>query len=345
MTYMNLQQGYNGAASRSGTTSPPQPPLRPADGAKIHSYVWQIGKPVLRSDGFNSPKNFHINWEVSADYPAVLKSELDELYRGIASTFAPDIYDDAPAGVVCHEHGHLSRRQANAGDGHGGTRALRNAPRFVLYVLRPADAPRSRPGFTVQSGYLFNIKYAPYLGDSLVPSRSYDPSDADSARTLRRWPGGEPEVLRRTAASAIGDTFQNLLQNWASTSPPEERLRARPIRTPQPRTAGPRRPLARRPELHVRRRRRQPELPAREAGLLPRAHDPLGLDGDVQDPRRLELRDGYAGHHLGHRHARLSDPPNSLSNSFVADVRSFGAILENDSYPDPMSPSNAVPAL
>ena len=56
-----------------------------------------------------------IHWLNNKAYPG----EVDELYRGIASNFAPDIYDNAQAlGVTCNQTG-TCLAYPNAEDGTG----------------------------------------------------------------------------------------------------------------------------------------------------------------------------------------------------------------------------------
>src|SRR5581483_6191182 len=119
---------------------------------KGHYYDWSIGH-VVHKDGATYP----INWGSSSQY----LPEVDELYRGIAKSFAPDIFDNAAPGINCKATG-TCLAVADAGDGTGRALFGMRPVSFYMFFNPPTLPPPS--GFTVNSAYLFNIKYAPYSG-------------------------------------------------------------------------------------------------------------------------------------------------------------------------------------
>ncbi|HEY2510418.1 MAG TPA: hypothetical protein VGI39_06170, partial [Polyangiaceae bacterium] len=188
--YVALNNGYTGHMTWNYRT--------PGDGI-VHSYDWQVGQ-TIKKDG----AMFSVDW-LTSKYNA----QLDELYRGIASTFAPDIYDNAPANVTCATTGTCFGRP-DAGDGTGSALFGMRPVSFYMFFLPPtAPAPA---GSTVKSGYLFNIKYAPYSGASSY-FKMFDPSgDAGGAVPFAEGALGD-KTPKSQCHFSLGDSFDNLMKN------------------------------------------------------------------------------------------------------------------------------------
>jgi hypothetical protein len=312
--YMQLNNGYNGLLQWDYLTPNTPGALPPGDG-KVHAYSWQIGRTILK-DG----ESYKIDWSTPANYEA----ELDEIYRGIASTYAPDIYDDAPPGITCTTTG-TCLAYSNAEDGTGRALFGMRPVSFYMYFDPPTLPDPS--GFTVQSSYLFNIKYAPYSGIHSY-FKMYDPSDPSKAQ-----PYGDGLVgslsPQKHCHFGMGDTFQNLLDNCIDVFPQAAQGQA---------------------DLNV---------AAQNKVLGDLSHDDqnftfavVGINQNFR-PVKLDVclgpmpAAGQAGAACGtdtqdiihDDDSPLDDPLNSVSNNFDSDVRSFGAII-NDSYPDPAGGSN-----
>ena len=198
---MYLNPGYTGQMQWNYVT--------PSDG-KVHSYVYEISYPI-KKDG----AQYVIQW---TDPQSTYTPQVDELYRGIASTYAPDIYDDAPAGVTCDSTG-TCLAYANAEDGTGRALFGMRPVSFYMFFDPPTLPPPS--GYTVQSAYLFNIKYAPYSGIASYFKMYDGPLDGGGLAA-----GGDAAVAQPYADGLLGnqnpqkhchfgmgDTFENLLTN------------------------------------------------------------------------------------------------------------------------------------
>jgi hypothetical protein len=292
-----------------------------------HYYDWQIGHPVHK-DGLD----FKINWGSSSVY----RPQVDELYRGIARTFAPDIFDNAPAGTTCAVTG-TCLAVSDAGDGTG--RALFGMRPVSFYMFFNPPTLPDPSGYTVNSGYLFNIKYAPYSGITsyfkLIPDwdggtnselavpfgDGFIGDTTDGGLTNPLADGGSVKAVGKHCHFSIGDDFQNLLDNCISV-----------FNDPNASTTALKKVL----------------------GNL--AHDDqdftfavVGINQNFRlasidicpNPNGQGAYTPPAGSACGTRTQDVvhdtdtpaADPKNTFAETFFSDVRSFGAI-QNDSYPN-----------
>ncbi len=294
--------------------------------AAVHSYDYQISYPI-KKDG----QIYEIDWLQGSKYPG----QVDELYRGIASTFAQDIYDDAPAGVTCNNTG-TCLAYANAQDGTG--RALFGMRPVSFYMFFDPPTLPNPSGFTVQSAYLFNIKYAPYSGITSYFKMYDGPLDgggiAAGGNVENAEPFGDGLVGNRTDQKTttgqnschfgMNDTFKNLLDNCIDV-----------FQVPQGCTPG--------AACDVN------NLTAQHKVLGDLAHDDqdytfavVGINQnfrpvklDVCTPELITAKTNCGTDTTDIIHdtdSPLADPTNNLSNTFTADVRSFGPI-QNDYAP------------
>ena len=327
---MDLEPGYNGT-TWSGTTNSGRHDAHPG---RPQSDRRRQGAPVRLPDQPPDPEERRRqvpqgvrDWLTPAGRATERGRGGQELYRGIASTYAPDIYDDAPAGVYCTTTG-TCLAVNNAGDGTG--RALFGMRPVSFYMFfNPPTLPEPS-GFTVQSAYLFNIKYAPYSGIHSY-FKMYDPSDPSQAQ-----PFGDGYVGSLNPPSkchfGMGDTFQNLLTNCIDVFPKAAPGQTDPNKTAQNKVLG---DLAHDDQnftfavVGINQNFRPVKLDVC-LGPKPAAGQPGANCGtDTQDI-------------IHDTDSPLQDPNNNFANNFDSDVRSFGAIL-NDSYPDPKAPNAANP--
>ena len=127
---------------------------------------------------------------------------------------------------------------ANAEDGTG--RALFGMRPVSFYMFFNPPTLPNPSGFTVNSAYLFNIKYAPYSGITRTSRCTTARSTAAvSPRAATRCGGpnrsatasSETRPRRRTATSAWANNFQNLLDELHRRLPDAGRLHRRRPRT------------------------------------------------------------------------------------------------------------------
>ncbi|MGO8998918.1 MAG: hypothetical protein ACLQVI_36800 [Polyangiaceae bacterium] len=315
-----LNPGYNGQMQWNYVT--------PTD-KKVHQYQYEIAYPI-KKDG----NEYVIDWLTGPVYPG----QVDELYRGIASTYAPDIYDDAPPGVTCNNTG-TCLAYANAEDGTG--RALFGMRPVSFYMFFNPPTLPNPSGYTVQSAYLFNIKYAPYSGIHSYFKMYDGPIDGGG------YGGGAGGVLGGDAAAAepfgdglvgnktpqahcnfgMGNNFLNLLTNCIDV-----------FQTPAGCTAG-----VPAPACDI------VNVTAQNKVLGDLSHDdqnytfavvginqnfrPVKLDVCTPALKALGTNCGTDTQDVIHdTDSPILDPTNNFANTFDSDVRSFGAI-ENDYFP------------
>ena len=189
--YLDLNLGYVGHMTWNYMT--------PTDG-KVHTYDVALGSPILK-DGANYP----IDWTDGAKSA----QEADEIYRGIASTFAPDIYDNAPVGITLADTG-TGFVSPNVGGGQGEI-GMRPVSFYIVFYPNTLGAAE---GFTVEEMYAYNIKFAPYSGAASY-FKMYDPTNLANAQPFARALVGNagPNGAPVSCTFGIGDTFQNLLSN------------------------------------------------------------------------------------------------------------------------------------
>jgi hypothetical protein len=198
--YFNqINPGYVGSMDWTFTTSPANCPADPtyATDAKMHMYHWQLGHPLTK-DG----KVFTLDWNQYADPPPRFQCEADELYRGLTSFFAPELYDNLPPGVQCQGTG----RCPTFPTGNDGVHPILGFRTISMYWdMGPPSLPQPSAS-TPSDAYLFNIKYAPYSAalsqlkmDSVGPTGSLNPLGD-------KTPAADCEL-------SLGGTFGDLLAN------------------------------------------------------------------------------------------------------------------------------------
>ncbi len=302
--FLQMTQGYVGHMTWTYLT--------PGDG-KSHYYDVSIGHPVQK-DG----ANYTIDWSDSV----ASAQQGDELYRGISSTFAPDIYDNAPAGVTLVDTG-TGFVEANVGGGSGEV-GMRPTSFYIVFFPNTLGAAE---GVTVLEMYAFNIKYAPYSGavstfNMYSPTQS--PTDIANAEPFASaligsaGPNGAPV----SCTFGIGDTFENLLNNCIDVFAVSAAAKGT---------------LA------------DPNVIAENKVLGGATHDDQNYTFNVVGigqnfrPTKLDVCTPAltaAGSNCGtdiedvvhDTDSLLTDAKNATANMFQSDVRSFGAIT-NDSYP------------
>ena len=285
--------------------------LTPSD-KKVHYYDVSLDNPVQK-DG----ANYTIDW---AD-PTSANQQGDELYRGIASAFAPDIYDNAPAGVTLVDTG-TGFVIANVGGGEGEI-GMRPVSFYIVFFPNTLGAAE---GVTVNEMYAFNIKYAPYSGavsyfkmfDPTVPPVIANEQPFANANLGNGGPNGAPFSCN----FGIGDTFQNLLTNCIDVFTVSAALKGTDA---------------------------DPNVIAENKVLGGLTHDDQNYTFNVvgigQNFRSVKLDVctpalKAAGTNCGtdiedvvhDTDSLVADAKNSTANEFTSDVRSFGAI-QNDAYP------------
>ncbi len=298
--YILLQQGYVGHMSWTYQTP---------DGT-THDYDVSIGLPVQK-DG----ANYSITW---SNGPASY-AQADELYRGIASTFAPDIYDNAPPGVTLHDTG-TGFVIANVGGGSGEV-GMRPVSFYIVFYPNTLGAAE---GVTVLEMYAFNIKYAPYSGAISDFRMLYDPANPQYAQPIatEALGNGGPNGAPIQCSFGMGDTFQNLLSNcidvFAVSATDKGTLN-------------------------------DPNVIAQNKVLGDLSHDdqnytfqvvgitqnfrPAKLDVCTPAAKTAGINCGTDIEDVIHdTDSLVADAKNSTANEFASDVRSFGAI-QNDAYP------------
>jgi hypothetical protein len=274
--------------------------VTPDDG-KVHYYDAAIGIPITK-DG----NNFEIDWSTTAK----ARLQGDEIYRGIASTFAPDIYDNAPAGVTLADTG-TGFVVANVGGGSGEI-GMRPVSFYIVFYPNTLGAAL---GVTILNMYAFNIKYAPYSG-AISNFKLYDPTDLANAEPVADAliGNGGTNGAPVHCSFGIGDTFDNLLTNC----------------------------------IHVFNSAAQ-NTSAENKVLGDLSHDdqnytfsvvgitqnfrPARLDVCTQAETAAGIKCGTDIEDIIHDGDSLvADAKNATANEFSSDVRSFGAI-QNDSFP------------
>jgi hypothetical protein len=314
--YMQLTTGYVGQMAWT---------YKAPDG--WHAYRAAIGQPMLKDN-----KPFNMVWAQTKSANA----SGDEIYRGVASTFAPDIYDNAPAGVLLTDTG-TGFVIANVGGGQGEI-GMRPVSFYIVFYPNTLGAVE---GVTVYEFYAFNIKYAPYSGAvsyfKMVPDVDAGLATAQPNAFAYLGNGGEGGAPV-TCKFGMGDTFANLLNNCihvfnaganAGTVNDPNIIAANKVLgdsshddqnyTFQVVGIGQNfRPV----KLDV----CTPQLAAYKkagktcGGLTPSGSSTVCSCGtDIEDV-------------IHDSDSLPADPANALANNFNSDVRSFGAI-QNDSYP------------
>jgi hypothetical protein len=171
----------------------------PACDGMPHTWIWQIGHPMTK-DG----KPFIVRWPGYTETKDV-DADTDEIYRGLAATFAPEIFDNAVPGITCISTG-TCLVSATGNDGIHPIIGFR--PVSMYFNLYPPSFPQPS-GSTVQSAYFFNIKYAPY-SPSLTTIKMFDPIGPTGTITFNGstyMPGLQPCALQ------LGGTFKDLMSN------------------------------------------------------------------------------------------------------------------------------------
>ena len=178
---LTLNPGYVGTMEWDYTT--------PSDKTK-HHYIFQIGKPIFK-DG----QVFTIHWDGD------IAGDVDELYKGIVSTFAPDIYVDTP--TTCQTNGTCLINPSGNQDGTGRTVIGFRPAAFYFQTYTPTQPQPS--GSTMGGAYVFNVKYAPYsVSTSLLKMNDVE------GPTSTVNPIGD---LKKNCLLKLGDKYGDLVSN------------------------------------------------------------------------------------------------------------------------------------
>jgi hypothetical protein len=164
--FLQINPGYVGSMDWKFKTDPagcPKDKTYVLDD-KEHTYHWQLGKPITK-DG----QVFTLDWNGYGTPGNRFYCEADELYRGLTSSFAPELYDNLPAGTLCKDTGRCPVFPTGNDFIHPilGFRTI-----SMYWDMGPPSQPQPS-GSTPHDAYFFNIKYAPYS-----PSVSYLKLDA-----------------------------------------------------------------------------------------------------------------------------------------------------------------------
>ncbi len=172
--------------------------LTPSDG-KVHVYDAALNLPIQK-DG----QNFVLDWSD----PKTSAQQGDEIYRGVASTFAPDVYDNAAPGVTLVDTGTGFVRPAGNGSYEIGMRPV------SFYIVFLPTTLGATYGISIQYMYAYNIKYAPYSG-AVSNFKMYDPTSIANAQPFASAliGNGGPNGAPMPCSFGMGDTFENLLTN------------------------------------------------------------------------------------------------------------------------------------
>jgi len=167
--YFNqINPGYVGSMNWTYT----EPPAPNGDG-KMHAFHWQLGKPITKDGAV-----FTLDWNGYSTPGPAFDAEADELYRGLTSYFAPDLYDNLPAGVFCVSSG----RCPSFPTGNDGIHPILGFRTISMYWDMDPPVQPQPSGSTPNDAYFFDIKYAPYSPavsflkmDSVGPTGSLNP--------------------------------------------------------------------------------------------------------------------------------------------------------------------------
>jgi hypothetical protein len=299
--FIQVTQGYVGHMQWNYVT--------PSDG-KMHYYDAAIGIPITK-DG----ANYEIDWTNTAKS----YQQGDEIYRGVASTFAPDVYDNAPPGVTLADTG-TGFVRANVGGGSGEI-GMRPTSFYIVFFPNTLGAAE---GVTVLQMYAFNIKYAPYSG-AVSYFKIFDPTNVANAEPVATAVIGNKGTggAGVPCAFGIGDTFDNLLTNCidvfnsaTANSTAEAKVLGNLAHDDQNYTFS-------------------------VVGITQNFR-PAKLDVCTPDLTKAGINCGTDIEDVIHDNDSLvADAKNATSNEFSADVRSFGAI-QNDSFPPGTPISNVL---
>ena len=163
-------------------------------GGTAHNYDFQISHPVLK-DGVL----FQFDWNDSKK----LAAEVDEIYRGIVSTFAPELYFDDPSD--CKTTGACAIFPGGNQDGTG--RAIIGFRPISFYFLTYNPGLPQPSGSTMASMYTFNIKYAPY-SETLSYLKMNDAIGPTSTGAV----GDQGKVCNLKLGGTYGDLLDNCVQ-------------------------------------------------------------------------------------------------------------------------------------
>jgi hypothetical protein len=92
-----LGPGYNGTLRWSWLCNEGCSSAHGGNDGLVHTYVWQIGRMITKTDSAGNPQPFQLDWPANPDDAPTpeLIGEIDELFRGAVSTFSPDVFVDS----------------------------------------------------------------------------------------------------------------------------------------------------------------------------------------------------------------------------------------------------------
>jgi len=172
---------------------------QPKGDPKTYHYVFQIGRPITKTpkDGSAPPATYEIDWSSNPK----LVAAVDELYRGIVSTFSPEIYQDTP--TDCKANGTCLISATGNQDGTGRTIIGFRPASFYMQTFSPSQPQPS--GSTMAAAYVFNVKYAPYS----VSRSTLKMFDLEGPTSVAN-PIGD---MGKSCVLKLGDTFDSLVNN------------------------------------------------------------------------------------------------------------------------------------
>jgi hypothetical protein len=150
--FVELEPGYTGHMKWSYVT--------PSDG-NSYDYDMQIGQQIIkqRTDKSQPATKFIVHWSGTND-TAQTDADIDELYNGIVSTFAPDIFVPPAPGTNCKINGTCLILGTGNQDGTGET-VFGFRPASLYFQTFNPTLPQPS-GSTLGAIYTFNVKLAPY---------------------------------------------------------------------------------------------------------------------------------------------------------------------------------------
>lgn len=153
--YNAINPGYTGSMTWTYTQPAPTSACSATQGCdgKLHTYVWALGRPIT-----DNGQVFALDWNGYSTPSDAFYAEVDVLYRGITSFFAPDQFDNLPPGTLCRDTGRCPVFPTGNDYIHPiiGFRTI-----SMYWDMDPPVLPPPS-GSTPHDAYFFNIKYAPY---------------------------------------------------------------------------------------------------------------------------------------------------------------------------------------